>query len=53
MKKYGLKVNKPSPEQVQIWNELINSMSADIRGSLIEENAYDRLMEIKKEMESR
>lgn len=53
MKKYGLKVNKPSSEQVQIWNELINSMSADIRGSLIEENAYDRLMEIKKEMESR
>mgnify|MGYP000105963551 FL=1 len=53
MKKYGLKVNKPSPEQVQIWNELINSMSADIRGSLIEKNAYDRLMEIKKEMESR
>ena len=53
MKKYGLKVNTPTPEQVKIWDELINSMAPDIRGSLIEENAFDRLMEIKKEMESR
>lgn len=53
MKKYGLKVNTPTPEQVNIWDELINSMGPDIRGSLIEENAFDRLMEIKKEMESR
>ena len=53
MKKYGLKVNTPTPEQVKIWDELINSMGPDIRGSLIEENAFDRLMEIKKEMESR
>ena len=53
MKKYGLKVNTPTPEQVKIWDELINSMGPDIRGSLIEENAFDKLMEIKKEMESR
>ena len=53
MKKYGLKVNTPTPEQVKIWDELINSMGPDIRGSLIEENAFDRLMEIKKEMDSR
>ena len=53
MKKYGLKVNTPTPEQVKIWDELIKSMGPDIRGSLIEENAFDRLMEIKKEMESR
>ena len=53
MKKYGLKVNTPTPEQVKIWDELINSMGPDIRGSLIEEKAFDRLMEIKKEMESR
>lgn len=53
MKKYGLKVNTPTPDQVKIWDELINSMGPDIRGSLIEENAFDRLMEIKKEMESR
>ena len=53
MEKYGLKVNTPTPEQVKIWDELINSMGPDIRGSLIEENAFDRLMEIKKEMESR
>ena len=53
MKKYGLKVNTPTPEQVNIWDELISSMGPDIRGSLIEENAFDRLMEIKKEMESR
>ena len=53
MKKYGLKVNTPTPEQVKIWDELIKSMGPDIRGSLIEEKAFDRLMEIKKEMESR
>ena len=53
MKKYGLQVNTPTPEQVKIWDELIKSMGPDIRGSLIEENAFDRLMEIKKEMESR
>lgn len=53
MKKYGLKVNTPTPEQVKIWDELIKSMGPDIRGSLIEENAFDRLMEIKKEMDSR
>jgi len=28
-------------------------MYPDIRGSLIDEKTYDRLMEIKKEMESR
>ena len=53
MKKYGLKVNTPTPQQVKVWHELIDSMAPDIRGSLIEENAFDRLMEIKKEMESR
>jgi TRAP-type C4-dicarboxylate transport system substrate-binding protein len=53
MKKYGLKVNTPTPEQVKIWHELVNSLSPDIRGSLIEENAFDRLVEIKKEMQSR
>jgi len=53
MQQYGLKVNTPTAEQVDEWEALIQGMYPDIRGSLIDEKTYDRLMEIKKEMESR
>ena len=53
MQEYGLKVNTPSSEQVDKWEALIQGMYPDIRGSLIDEKAFDRLMEIKKEMGSR
>ncbi|MEA1882242.1 MAG: TRAP transporter substrate-binding protein DctP [Candidatus Marinimicrobia bacterium] len=53
MKQYGLKVNTPTAEQVEEWEELIKRMYPDIRGTLIDEKAFDKLMEIKKEMESR
>jgi TRAP-type C4-dicarboxylate transport system substrate-binding protein len=53
MKQYGLKVNTPTVEQVEEWKELIKQMYPDIRGTLIDEKAFDKLMEIKKEMESR
>ncbi len=53
MKQYGLKVNTPTDEQVAEWKAFIERMYPDIRGSLIDENAFDKLMEIKKEMESR
>ena len=53
MKKYGLKVNKPSSEQLTEWNDLIEKMDESFRGSFITTDAYDRLMEIKQLMKAR
>jgi len=53
MKEYGLKVNTPTAEQVEEWKALIERMYPDIRGSLIDEKVFDKLMNIKKDMESR
>ena len=53
MKKYGLKVNKPSSEQLTEWYDLIEKMDESFRGSFITTDAYDRLMEIKQLMKDR
>jgi len=53
MKEYGLTVNTPTAEQVKAWEALIEGMAPDFRGTVIDEKAFDRLMEIKKEMDSR
>ena len=50
MKQYGLKVNKPSSEQLAEWYGLIDEMGESFRGSFITVDAYDRLIEIKKLM---
>ena len=52
MKEYGLTVNTPTPDQVKKWEDLIERMYPDLRGSLLDEVTFDRLMEIKKEMDS-
>jgi len=52
MKEYGLTVNTPMPDQVKKWENLIERMYPDLRGSLIDEVTFDRLMEIIKEMDS-
>ncbi len=52
MKEYGLTVNTPMPDQVKKWEDLIERMYPDLRGSLIDEVTFDRLMEIIKEMDS-
>ena len=52
MKEYGLAVNTPTPDQVKKWEDLIERMYPDLRGSLLDEVTFDRLMEIKKEMDS-
>jgi hypothetical protein len=52
MEEYGLKVNIPTSEQIDVWRQLIEDMSPDFRGTVINEKAFDRLMVIKKEMES-
>ncbi|MBC8344926.1 MAG: TRAP transporter substrate-binding protein DctP [Candidatus Marinimicrobia bacterium] len=53
MVEYGLKVNTPTPEQVMEWKALIERMYPDFRGTLIDEVTFDRLMEVKNEMDSR
>ena len=53
MKNYGLTVNTPTPEQVEAWKSLIEGMAPDFRGTVIDEKAFDLLMEIKKEMDAR
>ena len=53
MKKYGLKVNKPSSEQLTEWYDLIEKMDESFRGYFITTDAYDRLMEIKQLMKAR
>lgn len=52
MKQYGLKVNKPSSEQLAEWYDLIDEMGESFRGSFITVDAYDRLIEIKKLMKA-
>ena len=52
MQEYGLKVNKISPDQLDDWKRLIDKMTPDFRGTVIYEKAFDRLIEIRKEMES-
>lgn len=52
MEEYGLKVNRPNPSQFNEWETLIEKMTPDFRGTVIEEKAFDRLMDIMKEMES-
>jgi TRAP-type C4-dicarboxylate transport system substrate-binding protein len=53
MKQHGLTVNTPTTEQVNAWKNLIEGMAPDFRGTVIDEKAFDRLMEIKKEMDTR
>ena len=53
MKDYGLSVNTPSEKQLQEWFDLISRMDESFRGSFISEDAYDRLMDIKKNMSER
>ena len=52
MEEYGLKINRPNPSQFNEWETLIEKMTPDFRGTVIEEKAFDRLMDIMKEMES-
>ena len=53
MKEYGLTVNKPTPEQLNEWYDLIDDMDKSFRGSFITVDAYDKLMQIKNKMNSK
>ena len=52
MKEYGLKVNDLSPEQLSEWNMLVESMYPLIRGNIVQEEIFDRVIELKDSMPS-
>ena len=53
MKNYGLKVNDLSKEQINEWNVLVESMYPLIRGNIVEEEIFDRVIKLKDKMPSR
>ena len=52
MKEYGLKVNDLSPEQLSEWNILVESMYPLIRGNIVQEEIFDRVIKLKDSMPS-
>ena len=53
MKNYGLQVNNLSQEQINEWNVLVESMYPLIRGNIVEEEIFDRVIKLKDKMPSR
>mgnify|MGYP006202448173 FL=1 len=53
MKNYGLQVNDLSQEQINEWNVLVESMYPLIRGNIVEEEIFDRVIRLKDKMPSR
>jgi TRAP-type C4-dicarboxylate transport system substrate-binding protein len=43
MKKRGLVVNRPSPEQMQEWNELASKLYPRIRGAMVPAETFDEV----------
>ena len=52
MKEYGLKVNNLSREQLSEWNMLVESMYPLIRGNIVQEEIFDRVIKLKDSMPS-
>jgi TRAP-type transport system periplasmic protein len=44
MKKRGLKVTRPTPEQMQEWNALADSLYPRIRGTMVPAETFDEVM---------
>src|SRR5262249_2748076 len=44
MKKRGLVVNRPSPEQMKEWNDLAEKLYPRIRGSMVPAETFDEVM---------
>ena len=43
MRKRGLTVNRPSPEQMRQWNELAEALYPRIRGSMVPAETFDEV----------
>ncbi len=52
MKEYGLTVTKPTESEFEEWKSVVEEMYPFIRGQVVEENIFDRVMEFKDELES-
>ena len=52
MKNYDLKVNNLSKKQLIEWNELVESMYPLIRGNIVNEEIFDRVIKMKKDLPS-
>ena len=52
MKDYGLNVNSLTPEQLNEWNTLVESMYPLIRGNIVQEEIFDRVIKLKDSMPS-
>lgn len=52
MKNYDLKVNNLSDKQLLEWNELVESMYPLIRGNIVNEEIFDRVIKMKKDLPS-
>ena len=52
MKEYGLKVNNLTPKQLNEWNTLVESMYPLIRGNIVQEEIFDRVIKLKDSMPS-
>ncbi len=44
MKKRGLVVNRPSPEQMREWNDLVEKLYPRIRGTMVPADTFDEVM---------
>lgn len=44
MKKRGLRVNRPSPEQMREWNDLAEKLYPRIRGTMVPADTFDEVM---------
>ena len=52
MKEYGLIVNDLSSEQLNEWNMRVESMYPLIRGNIVQEQIFDRVLKLKDSMPS-
>lgn len=52
MKEYGLTVITPTKAEFEEWKSLVEEMYPLIRGQIVEENIFDRVMEFKDELEA-
>ena len=52
MEEYGLKVNDLTPKQLNEWNTLVESMYPLIRGNIVQEEIFDRVIKLKDSMPS-
>jgi TRAP-type C4-dicarboxylate transport system substrate-binding protein len=46
MKQYGLVIHQPSPEEIILWQEEVKRMEPHLRGKIIPEDIFDRVLEL-------